>query len=119
MLVSKEDFAKYPFIKGAVDYVKRLDLKTDELSQPEFSAIVTRAEARIEEALLDGIIKWESRLGYDIELLSYPVAIIFVSNIADNYLTKRYALAESKRIQALLTEDVDEKLTEMAISIFR
>ncbi len=118
MLVSKEDFAKYPFIIGAVDYVKRLDLKTDELSQPEFSAIVTRAEARIEEALLDGIIKWESRLGYEIELLSYPVAIIFVSNIADNYLKKRYALAESKRIQALLKEDVDEKLTEIAISIF-
>jgi DNA primase large subunit len=119
MLVSKEDFAKYPFIIEAVDYVKSLDLKTDELSQPEFSAVVTRAETRIEEALIDGITKWESRSGYEIEILSYPVAVIFVSSIDDNYLKKRYALAEAKRVQALLKEDIDEKLIEIAISVFR
>ncbi len=118
MLVSKEDFAKYPFLIGAVEYVKNLDLKTDELSQPEFSAVVTRAETRIEEALIDGITKWESRSGYEIEILSYPVAVIFISNIDDNYLKRRYALAEAKRIQSLLKEEVDEKLIEIAISVF-
>lgn len=118
MLVSKEDFAKYPFTIDAVNYVKSLDLKTDELSQPEFSEVVTRAETRIEEALIDGITKWKSLPGYEIELLSYPVAVIFVSNIDDNYLKRRYALAEAKRVQALLKEEVDEKLIEIAISVF-
>jgi DNA primase large subunit len=118
MLISKEDFAKYPFMEEAVQYVKSIDLKTDELSQPEFSPIVTRAETRIEEALIDGIIKWKSHPEYEIELLSYPVAVIFVSNINDPYLKRRYALAEAKRVHALLKEDVDEKLVEIANSIF-
>jgi DNA primase large subunit len=118
MLVSKEDIAKYPFTTDAVNYVKNLDLTTDELTQPEFSEVVTRAETRIEEALIDGITKWNPLLRYEIEILSYPVAVIFVSNIEDNYLKRRYALAEAKRVQALLKEEVDEKLIEIVISVF-
>ena len=75
MLISKEDFAKYPFTIEAVNYVKSLDLKPDELSQPEFSTILTRAEARIEEALREGITKWKVHQEYETEILSYPVAI--------------------------------------------
>jgi DNA primase large subunit len=119
MLVSKENFAKYPFTKDAVNYVKSLDLNIDELSQPEFSEVLTRAETRIEEALIDGITKWKSQPGYEIEILSYPVAVIFVSNINDNYLKRRYALAEAKRVQMLLKEEVDEKLLEIALSVFK
>ena len=118
MLVSKEDFAKYPFTKEAAEYVKSLDLKTDELAQPEFLEVINRAEERVEGALLNGIIKWKALPEHEIEILSYPVAVFFVAKIGDDYLKRRYALAEAKRIYALLREDSDEKLIEIAKSVF-
>jgi DNA primase large subunit len=118
MLASKEDFAKYPFMREVSEYVKRLDLKTDELAQPEFLEVLSRAEERVEEALFEGIIKWKALPEHEIEILSYPVAVIFVAKIGDNYLKKRYALAEAKRIYNLLKGELEEKLIEIAKSVF-
>ena len=118
MLVSKEDFAKYPFTKNAVKYVKSLNIQIDELAYPDFFEVLTRAEKRVEEALNDGIIKWTTFPEHEVELLSYPVAIIFVAKIGDKYLKRRYALAEAKRTYTLLREDLDEKLIELAQSVF-
>jgi DNA primase large subunit len=118
MLLSKEDFAKYPFTRETIEYVKSLDLKTDELAQPEFFEVVSRAEERVEEALVDGIVRWKPLPGYEVEMLSYPVAVILVSKIGDNYLKKRYALAESKRVSALLREDLNKKLIKIAKDAF-
>lgn len=118
MLVSKEDFAKYPFTKNSVKYVKSLNIQIDELADPVFLDVLTRAEKRVEEALIDGIIEGTNSLDHEVEILSYPIAIIFVSKIGDQYLKRRYALAEAKRIYTLLREDLNEKLIEIAESVF-
>ncbi|MCJ7634661.1 DNA primase large subunit PriL [Candidatus Bathyarchaeota archaeon] len=114
MLVSNQDFAKYPFTKEASEHVKSLDLRIEELDAPEYGQILDRAEERLEQALMAGIVSPTSYVSPEEEILSFPVAMVLVSSIADNYLRRRYALAEAKRIDLLLGEENEGKLLDIA-----
>ena len=118
MLVSREDFARYPFTREASDYVKRLDLKIDELASPDYARIIEKAERRVDEALIYGSIRAAGLTEKEVEILSFPVAVLFVAKIGDNFLKKRYALAEAKRANELLRGEDDIKLVEIAKSTF-
>jgi len=118
VLNSREDFTKYPFIKEAIEYVKKLDLRIDELSSPDYARIVERAKKRIEEALIYGIIQPSKPSESELEIFSFPVAIFLISKINDNYLNKRFALAEAKRIFAILVSEDDKKILEIAKNNF-
>ncbi len=119
MLLSPPDLAKYPFTKESRDYIKGLDLKVDELVDPDFGEALNRAEQRVEEALLGGEVKWGGERYYEIEVLSYPVAIMLVVSIDDDFLGRRYALAEAKRAYSLFRGERDpERLLEIAGSAF-
>ena len=48
---TKNDLAKYPFLKETTEYVKRLDLKIEDLTNPEFAKVLERAEERVEKAI--------------------------------------------------------------------
>jgi DNA primase large subunit len=108
------DFAKYPFTKEASDYIKSLDLTLEELNGEAFSQIVDRAEDRIKEALIAGIVSPTSYVNTEAELLSFTMATVLVASIADTYLNRRFALAESKRAHLLFLEEQEEKLLEIA-----
>lgn len=100
--------AKYPFINEAAEYVKELDLKIEDMSDP----ILNRAEHRIEEALLYALVNTELRKE-EIEISSFPVAVMMVASTADKLMKKRYALAEAKRIYELLEEESKDKILEV------
>ena len=89
MLRSPPDLAKYPFTKEARDYITGLNLTVAELVDPDYGEILLRAEQRVEEALLDGEVKWRGEPYSDIEALSYPVAIMIVASIDDDFLGRR------------------------------
>jgi DNA primase large subunit len=119
MLLSPPDLAKYPFTKEARDYITGLNLTVAELVDPDYGEILLRAEQRVEEALLDGEVKWRGEPYYDIEALSYPVAIMIVASIDDDFLGRRYALAEAKRAYSLFRREQDPKrLLEIAGTAF-
>jgi DNA primase large subunit len=119
MLLSPPDLAKYPFTKESRDYIKGLDLKVDELVNPDYGEVLNRAEQRVEEALLGGEVKWRGERYYEIEALSYPIAIMLVASIDDDFLGRRYALAEAKRAYSLFRREREpERLLEIAGSAF-
>jgi len=118
MLISKMDLAKYPFTKETIGYVRELDLKINELASPEYVEIINRAEQRVEEALIERVVKWKETSMYEVEILSFPVAIIFAATIGDDFLKRRYALAEAKRVDGLLRREEEDKLIEIAESSF-
>lgn len=90
--------------------MKELDLKIADISGP----ILNRAEHRIEEALLDAEVSTQLHKD-EIEISSFPVAIMMVASIADKLMKKRYALAEAKRVYELLKEEKDKnKILEVA-----
>ncbi len=116
MLVSRLDYAKYPFLKAASQYVKALDLRLEELDSPEYVEVVKRAEQRIEETLVTGTVTWKGGQTGEAEIMSFPVAMAIVANIGDDFLRRRFSLAEAKRTYELLREEADAKVVEIAVT---
>jgi len=93
---TKNDLAKYPFLKETTEYVRKLDLKIKDLTSPEFATVLERAEERVEEAVLYALVGRKLR-NEEIELLSFPVAIMLTVATENAFIKKRYALAEAKQ----------------------
>ncbi len=110
-------FAYFPFVTDAIKYVEALDFKLDELfSERVFEQVRKRGKERVLEAIGEGITKnaFPDLVSAEKELLSYPVARILVSCINDNYLIRRYALAEAKSAYERVKELSDDDLKEFA-----
>lgn len=110
-------FAKFPFVNGASRYVKSKDFELDELFfDRAFENIRERGKERVLSAVGDGIKSPEcpNERSAENELLSYPVARILVSCINDNYLIKRYALAEAKSSYEALRKIPDDEFKKFA-----
>lgn len=119
MITSKADLARYPFTPEAVEYVNSLGIGIDDFASQDYLPVIDRAERRVEEAIIDGIVGWTSSLNYDVEILSFPLAMILVASINDPFLKRRYALAESKRTYNLLRNEVrDERLIHVSEKAF-
>jgi DNA primase large subunit len=94
----------YPFLSEASEYVNKTSV--DELLKSRaFEFARMRGRERVLQAL-QGEIRTGKSSEPTVELFSYPFARIAVSCINDAYLTRRYAVAESKFIYwHMLQED--------------
>ncbi|MDW8040187.1 MAG: DNA primase large subunit PriL [Nitrososphaerota archaeon] len=110
---TKNDLAKYPFLKEAAEYVKTLDLKIEDLASPEFSQILDRAKERVEEAILYATVTRRLR-NEEIEILSFPTAIMLVAATENPFIKRRYALAEAKQAYNDLKLEPKEKILKIA-----
>lgn len=89
--------AKYPFLHEARKVVSGIGFN----QLPD--EIVNRVRDRLLEALERGELGVIPKLDNPwVELLSFPVSKAIVSTIADNWLTRRWALAEAARVERLL-----------------
>ena len=118
MLISIADYAKYPFTIEATEFVKEWDINIGDFSGP-YSTVLDRAEERIKEALIEGVVSWRDRPEYEVEILSYPTAVLLVSAINDSYLKRRYSLSEARRAYLLLRNENDEKIINITNNSFR
>jgi DNA primase large subunit len=75
--------------------------------------VLDRAENRIEEAILFRTVN-QKLPNDDIEIPSFPIAVMMVAASGDSLIKKRYALAEAKRVSDLLRGERKEKVTEIA-----
>ncbi len=94
----------------AKQHISRLDIGFAELST--LKPIVDRAKQRI-------IASFELRLdtpskNLDIEITSFPVAVMMVAGAKDNTLRERYALFEAKKMSKFLLGEKDEIILETA-----
>ncbi|MEM2341378.1 MAG: DNA primase large subunit PriL [Candidatus Bathyarchaeia archaeon] len=92
-----------------------MDFKIEDLLEPNYAPILERAKRRIIEALNTNPpeVSYNPR-EYREEILSFPVAILLVAALANEYIKKRYALAEARRAFNLLRAESDEKIVEIA-----
>jgi DNA primase large subunit len=117
-LISEREAAKYPFLKEAISLVDILNLSLEDLSDPNHSNILERAEERVSQAILKGSA--DSALGDPItELLSFPVANMFINVLAEDFLDRRYALSEALRVSGLLADESDDRIAKMARTEFK
>jgi DNA primase large subunit len=117
-MLTRADLAKYPFVPEAAEYVRDLGLSTDELSAPEFSPVLDRAEKRLEEALSKGRVSGDIA-NENAEILSFPVSNLILSLVGEERARRRFALAEAKRAYELLREEAPEKLEYIASTTFK
>jgi DNA primase large subunit len=110
---TKNDLAKYPFLKEAAEYVKTLDLKIEDLASPEFTQILERAEERVEEAILYAIVTRKTQ-NEEIEILSFPTAIMLAAATQNQFIKRRYALAEAKQAYNNMKSEPPEKILAIA-----
>ncbi|MEM3700439.1 MAG: DNA primase large subunit PriL [Candidatus Bathyarchaeia archaeon] len=110
---TKNDLAKYPFLKETAEYVKKLDLKIEDLTNPEFSTILERAKERVEEAILYALVSRKLR-NEEIEILSFPVAIMLTIATENSFIKKRYALAEAKQAYNDIKTETKERILAIA-----
>jgi DNA primase large subunit len=110
---TKNDLAKYPFLKEAAEHVKTLDLKIEDLVSPEFSQILERAKERVEEAILYAIVSRKLQ-NEEIEILSFPTAIMLAAATENSFIKRRYALAEAKQTYNDLKFEQKEKILAVA-----
>ncbi len=110
--------AKYPFLKESAAVLKATGVSLDDLvTGMAYESARMSGKERVEEAFEDGEIgDHPTRTGADAtrELLSYPVARMIVSAVADPGFIKRYAIAEAKKANERLRGESDEFVMKVA-----
>jgi DNA primase large subunit len=110
---TKSDLARYPFLRGAAEYVKTLDFRIEDLTSPEFANVLERGEERLEEAILYRLVGRKLR-NEEIEILSFPVATMLTVATDNSFIKKRYALAEAKQAYSDLQLEPKERIVAIA-----
>jgi DNA primase large subunit len=116
-MLAEREVAKYPFLKVGLDLLETLDLQLDDLAGSTYTKVVDRAKERIIQAIIKGEVTSELA-DPQTELLSYPVAAMFVTLIGEQFLNRRYALSEAVRAHNLLQNEYEEKLLQIATQEF-
>lgn len=117
-MISEREAAKYPFLSEAARLVDMLDLTLDDLAEPVHAKVLDRAEGRVSEAILKG--KASANLGDSLtELLSFPVANMFITALGERFLDRRYALSEAVRAYELLNDESEARVAKMARTEFQ
>ena len=121
-VLTAHDRAKYPFIKSTASHVRGIGIDFNELEREIdfYLPFLDRAEKRVEAALLDEsvyveikpIIEMNDR-EKEIEIFSFPLAVMLVVGTEDSFIKTRYALAEAKRASRLLRDEDKEKLLQV------
>jgi DNA primase large subunit len=115
LAIAISDLAKYPFLQDAAEEVESLELGIDGLENPDLERVLDRAESRIGEALKNNPPKVSYHPHEEgIEIPSYPVAVMLVAVVGNDYLKRRYALAEAIRAHDLLEGEKKKKVIEIA-----
>ena len=112
-MISEREAAKYPFLIEAVNLVKTVNPRLEELSNPNYMKALKRGAQRVIEAIISGEVSINLSNPI-IELLSFPIANMFVTIIEDEFLSRRYALSEAVRIYKLLVEESEERIIHIA-----
>ena len=111
---TREDQAKYPFLRKASSFIEEFEVTLKDLAAPEYSCIVKRAVERVKDSI-EGkkiVVDWKDP---ETEILAYPLALAFIYGLKMKQLISRFAVAEQKRCYELLNMEKDnQKLAEVA-----
>ncbi|MEN3006945.1 MAG: DNA primase large subunit PriL [Candidatus Methanosuratincola petrocarbonis] len=117
LMLTKEDLAKYPFLKQSAAYVERMQLDLGDLAAEEYSGILRKALTRIKDSI-DRNIRPVDLSDPESEIISYPLSLALVYGSKSNWLINRFATIEAKRVEEELRSEPGDKILEIAKSGF-
>ena len=104
MSITAIDMVKYPFLPQARKYISRLDMDFNELAL--FKEIRDRAKQRIILSLTPNPkLTQEISRHYEAEIVSYALALLYISGIGEDKLIQRFALFEAEKINYYLKNE--------------
>ena len=97
-----EDYAKYPFLEEAREWLRRLGITLEEID--EYTEALSSAKERLIKAYKHGHI--DDELGdSDKELLSFHIALLLVKLLGVEQLALKFSLAEARRVEHFLERE--------------
>ncbi|HET7336628.1 MAG TPA: DNA primase, partial [Candidatus Nitrosotalea sp.] len=119
-----QDFAKYPFLAEAGNYLQDKGLTLEQLVHPDWAPLLERAYGRIVVATSGQIYdaqRFEKKVydsnEIDVEILSFIVATILLKSANINTLTRRFSLSESRRAEKHLESDLKQNKESDVIKV--
>jgi DNA primase large subunit len=101
------DLARYPFLNEAGEYLRQSGFGWEDLDRPDMKDIIERAADRIRTGV-DGRV-YDKLDRYETEIITFLVTLIMVKSIGMEPALKKYALAEARRAEKFLTEDLKKQ----------
>ncbi len=118
--ISKYELAKYPFLLKARDYIRELGYDIDMVDE-SMAKVLDKSVKRIWIALNGEVLDRVDDV-YE-EILSFLLALIILRVVGINSASRKFALAEARRIEQLLENDLkneDENVRYLLLEyIFR
>ncbi|MCS7138898.1 MAG: hypothetical protein NZ873_02430, partial [Crenarchaeota archaeon] len=105
--------ARYPFLPEAREFVSQhVDLSLESLDKMGLEAALKRAVERVKDALIlkEVRVTPQHESNYVREMLSFPLAIILVSAVSNEYIRRIYSLGESRGAYKRMLKESDETL---------
>jgi DNA primase large subunit len=110
------DLAKYPFLNEAGEYLRQSGFGWDELDRPDSKDIIDRAAERVRTAAAGNV--YEKLERYETEILTFIVTLIMVKSVGLEPVLRKYALAEARRAEKFLTEDLKRQSDAQKRALF-
>lgn len=111
MKFGNDDLAKYSFLPQAGEFIRAQGISVSDLAGEDYEKVLARAEERVLQAIknLKVTAKVEDR---ELEIMSFPVALMLVKSTNLDHVMSRYALAEAIRAENLMKGERNPKLIE-------
>lgn len=111
--------ARYPFLQESSAFAESHSADIAALiMSPSYADARRRGIGRVLEAIRSSEVSYVPLMNFEyerlMEVMSYPYARILVSCVDDRFLTKRYALAESVRMNRLLGDERKDTVVSIA-----
>src|SRR5574341_706949 len=114
-----KDLAKYPFLAETGEYLRDKGFNLEQLDHPDWQPIVEKAYGRIVVATTGQIYgsPTEDFENIDSEILSFVIAIVLLKSAAIPTLIRRFSLAEARRAERYLQQDLLQNKKEMKLEL--
>jgi DNA primase large subunit len=96
---------RYPFLNEAGGYLPESRFAWDEFDMPHMKEFIEQAAERIEIGV-DGKIYDKLETKYEREILTFLISLVLVKSIGIEPVVKKFALAEARRAEKFLTQDL-------------
>jgi DNA primase large subunit len=107
--IALEDLVKYPFLPQVREYLQRIDLDLETIS--DLPPVRERAKQRIAASFsLESVFTSKPNSNTQAEIASYPYAIMIASAVEDPLLIQRFALHEAQQVNYFLKLEKREEL---------
>ena len=110
------DLAKYPFLNEAGEYLRESGFGWEELDTEDMKDIIELAAQRVDIEVGGSVYNKIER--YEIEILTFLISLIIVKSIGMEQVSRKFSLAEARRAEKFLTEDLKRQNEMQRRSLF-